>query len=190
MIKNLLNIVYFPLNFLNYLIFKLNNVESNTIKINGIIFLHNQGEFICKGSAKINSSRFYNIIGGDTRSSIIIKNNARLLIGENFKMSNSAIHCNTNITIGNNVMVGGGCKIWDSDFHPLNYIERKNNVKTAIKKSSIIIGNNVFIGGGSIILKGVTIGGGSIIGAGSVVAKDIPENQIWAGNPARYIKDV
>lgn len=35
----------------------------------------------------------------------------------------------------------------------------------------------------------VTIGKGAIIGAGSVVTKDIPPYQVWAGNPARYIKD-
>ena len=40
-----------------------------------------------------------------------------------------------------------------------------------------------------IICNSVTIGEGSIIGAGSVVTKDIPANQVWAGNPARFIKD-
>ena len=41
----------------------------------------------------------------------------------------------------------------------------------------------------TVVLAGVTIGDGAIVGAGSVVTGDIPSGQIWAGNPARYIKD-
>ena len=51
----------------------------------------------------------------------------------------------------------------------------------------VTIGSNVFIGMNSIILKGVTIGNNVIIGAGSVVNKDIPDNCVAAGNPARVI---
>lgn len=51
----------------------------------------------------------------------------------------------------------------------------------------VTIGNNVFIGVNSIILKGVTVGNNVIIGAGSVVNKDIPDNCVVAGNPARVI---
>ena len=46
----------------------------------------------------------------------------------------------------------------------------------------------MFIGGGSIILKGVTIGERAVVGAGTVVTKDIPAGEIWAGNPARFIR--
>ena len=47
-----------------------------------------------------------------------------------------------------------------------------------------------FIGTGTIITKPVTIGFNSVIGAGSIVTKNIPDNEIWAGNPARYIKSI
>jgi len=51
------------------------------------------------------------------------------------------------------------------------------------------IEDDVFIGVNVIICNSVTIGKGAIVGAGSIVTKDIPPYQVWAGNPARYIKD-
>lgn len=50
------------------------------------------------------------------------------------------------------------------------------------------IGNNVYIGAGAIIMNPITIGNNVIIGAGSVVTKDIPDNAVVAGNPAKIIK--
>ena len=52
----------------------------------------------------------------------------------------------------------------------------------------VYIGNNVFIGANTIITKAVTIGNNVLIGAGSIVTKDIPDNEVWAGNPARFIR--
>jgi len=46
----------------------------------------------------------------------------------------------------------------------------------------------VWIGNGAIVLSGVMIGNGSVVGAGSVVTKNIPPYEIWAGNPARFIR--
>lgn len=54
----------------------------------------------------------------------------------------------------------------------------------------IFIGNNVFIGINSIILPGVTIGNNVVVGAGSVVTKDVPDNVIIGGNPAKKIKSI
>lgn len=50
------------------------------------------------------------------------------------------------------------------------------------------IGNDVWIGNRALVLQGVKIGDGAVVGAGSVVTKDIPPYEIWAGNPARFIK--
>lgn len=52
----------------------------------------------------------------------------------------------------------------------------------------VYIGDKTFIGLGTIICKDVRIGANCIVGAGSVVTKDIPDNEIWGGNPARFIK--
>jgi len=57
-------------------------------------------------------------------------------------------------------------------------------------QEAVIIENNVFIGAHSTILKGVRIGENSIIGACSVVTKSIPRNEIWGGNPAKFIRNI
>jgi acetyltransferase-like isoleucine patch superfamily enzyme len=53
-----------------------------------------------------------------------------------------------------------------------------------------LIKDNVFIDAFSIILKGVTIDENSIIGVASIVNKNIPDNQILAGNPAKFIREI
>ena len=58
------------------------------------------------------------------------------------------------------------------------------------KAKPVIIKDGAFIGTDCIILKGVTIGEKSVIGAGSVVTKSVPDGEIWAGNPAKFIRKV
>ena len=58
------------------------------------------------------------------------------------------------------------------------------------KIGKVKIGNNVFVGANTTILPGVNIGNNTIIGAGSVVTKDLPENSIAVGNPAKVIGDL
>lgn len=63
-----------------------------------------------------------------------------------------------------------------------------NDKRLPLLVGNMTIGNDVFIGAKAIILPGLVIGDRSIIGAGSVVTKDIMENEIWAGNPAKFVK--
>lgn len=86
------------------------------------------------------------------------------------------------IHIGNNTAITSGVKILT---HYLDPSQRGNHFRIG----DVHIGENVFIGVNSIICNSVSIGDGAIIGAGSVVTKDIPPYQCWAGNPAHYIKD-
>jgi len=100
----------------------------------------------------------------------------------------TTIHAQTHITakaiIGNYVFIGP--KVTMMNDRKIRYYRSK--VKS--EDCGPTIGNGVAIGGGAIILPEVTIGKGSIIGAGSVVTKNVPELEVWLGNPAKYYREV
>jgi acetyltransferase-like isoleucine patch superfamily enzyme len=191
MVKLIKWLRYYFYNIINNIIFYINNIViDSSFKITGILYIKNKG--ICKigKNFKCNSGRNYNTIGGDTILRLVISKGSMLNIGNNVGISNTTIYVANKITIGDNVLIGGGCKIWDTDFHSLDPYIRIIKNDEIINTKPIIIKNNVFIGGNSIILKGVTIGENSIVGAGSIVTKDVPKNEIWAGNPAKFIKKI
>lgn len=122
---------------------------------------------------------------------IIVKKGATLIIGDRTGISGSLIFCTNRIEIGNNVMIGGGCRIFDTNFHPCEAEKRKNpNTCNNGKSAPVYIEDDVFIGTSCIIGKGIRIGKGSVIAAGSVVVKSVPANEIWGGNPAKFIKRI
>jgi maltose O-acetyltransferase len=88
------------------------------------------------------------------------------------------------VKIGKNVMIGAHTAI-SSITHDYN---QKLMYGTSITKE-VSIGNNVWIGSNCIILPGVKIGDGAVIGAGSVVTKNVKENAIVFGNPAKFFKE-
>ena len=55
-------------------------------------------------------------------------------------------------------------------------------------RGQVHIKENAYLGAHVIVCKPVTIGKNAVVGAGSIVTKDIPDNEVWAGNPARFIK--
>lgn len=118
----------------------------------------------------------------------ILEDGSQIIIGNNVGISGSTLNATSCIIIEDNVNIGSGCIITDTDSHPLGYEHRINNNKLYTKYSPVIIKEGAFIGARSIILKGVTVGRHSIIGAGSVVTKSIPDNCIACGNPAKVIK--
>lgn len=115
---------------------------------------------------------------------------SRIIIGNNVGISGSTINATTTITIGDNVLIGSGCLITDTDSHPLHWEDRLKNNNVKIKSAPIRIEDNVFIGARSIILKGVTIGEGSVVGAGSVVSQSVPPFVVVCGNPAKIVKSL
>lgn len=162
---------------------------SRDIRIRGNCVLLLRGKVKFGKNFTIQSGPVYSFDCG-SRSKIDVANDAELVIGNYSGISNTTISCMKSIRIGDYVNIGGQCLIMDSDFHSLNWENRMDYEKNLIdtKKAPVTIGNNVFIGARSIVCKGVTIGDRSIIAAGSVVTKSIPADEIWGGNPARFIK--
>jgi acetyltransferase-like isoleucine patch superfamily enzyme len=140
----------------------------------------------------MNNGLLNNKIGRQQPCFFVIAKNAELIIKDNVGISGTAIICWNRIEIGDNVRIGGGTVIYDTDFHSLDYRDRIPcpEIQENVKTSPVLIERNVFIGAHCTILKGVAIGENAIIGACSVVTKDIPANQIWAGNPAKFIRNI
>lgn len=106
-------------------------------------------------------------------NNVSINRNCTLLLSFHFK--------NTEIIIGNNVRIGPSVSMFAA-----GHDTTKHNLVDLAE--SIFIKDNVWIGGNCTILQGVTIHEGAVVGAGSVVTRDVPAYKIYAGNPAREIK--
>lgn len=121
----------------------------------------------------------------------VVLKNAQL--GENCNI-NAHVFIENDVCIGNNVTVKSGVQLWDgivveddvfigpnatftNDKYPRSKVYPTRFLKIIIKKGASI-------GANATILGGVTIGENAMVGAGSVVTKDVPANEIWFGNPA------
>jgi UDP-3-O-[3-hydroxymyristoyl] glucosamine N-acyltransferase len=72
-----------------------------------------------------------------------------------------------NVKVGRHCLLVAGCKL----------------------AGSVTVGDEAIVGLGALVIPGKTVGDRAIVGAGAVVTKDVPAGQVWAGNPARYIRD-
>lgn len=90
----------------------------------------------------------------------------------------------TPIRIGCRCLIGPNVQLLTAN-HPFDATTRASGIETGLP---ITLGDDCWIGGGVIVCPGVTIGSRSIVGAGSVVTRDIPDDTVAAGNPARIIR--
>ena len=93
------------------------------------------------------------------------------------------------ISVGDNVRITSGCKFVTHD-GGVWVLRNTKQLENADIFGRIIIKDNVHIGMNSIIMPNVTIGNNCIIGCGAVVTKDVPDNSIIGGVPAKYIKSI
>ena len=143
------------------------------------------GSIVIGRNFKACSKSKYNSIGVFQRVVLKVGRRGSITIGENVGISGCSISSQSSIKIGNNVLIGSGVLITDSDAHALNPVERLAGKPGA--SLPIIIEDDVFIGARAIVLKGITIGKGSVVGAGAVVTKDVPDFSVVAGNPAKVV---
>jgi maltose O-acetyltransferase len=155
-------------------------------KLNQPALFLGEGKVIFKGSVNIGvcqSPQYlstYAYIDARSKESLIV-------IEDGVWLNNNAFICSdgAGIFIGRNTLAGINLEIVDSDFHNLE-VDKRMGFPYPVKP--VYIGENVFIGGNVKILKGVTIGNNSVIANGSIVTKDIPENVIAGGNPAKILR--
>ena len=123
-------------------------------------------------------------------------------VGDFTILNGAMIMAEESITIGAYCMISWNVSIADSDFHPVDPVQRRLDAlalapfyenrppRPVIRTAPVVIKDNVWIGMGAVILKGVTIGENSIIAAGAIVTSDVPANVVVAGNPARVVKEL
>lgn len=114
---------------------------------------------------------------------------------------NICSHCfiENDVKIGNNVTIKNGVFLWDGITIEDNVQigptvtftnDKYPRAKQPFELQRTIVKKNASIGAASTILGGVTIGENAMIGAGSIVTKDIPANELWVGSPARFIRKI
>jgi UDP-2-acetamido-3-amino-2,3-dideoxy-glucuronate N-acetyltransferase len=127
---------------------------------------------------------------------VVILPNA--VIGENCNIC-SQCFIENDVQIGNNVTIKNGVYLWDGITVEDNVQIGPNvtftndkypRAKQPFEIQRILIKRGASIGAGSVILGGITIGENAMVGAGSVVTKDVPANELWLGNPAKFVREV
>ncbi|MES9994625.1 DapH/DapD/GlmU-related protein [Desulfovibrio aminophilus] len=129
------------------------------------------------------------VIGDGTRIGCFVEIQKNAEIGRHCKISSHTFICE-GVRIEDEVFIGHGV-MFTNDRYPRAtapggglQTEADWTVIPTVVKRGASIGSNVTI------LCGVTVGEGALVGAGSVVTRDIPANEIWVGNPARFLKKV
>lgn len=147
------------------------------------------------GVATIGESLYIRTGAGNTEighvgSRIRVGPKGVLRVGNHVGMSNATIVCELSVEIGDDVFIGGGVQVFDTNFHSTDAVIRTSGLETRedVRTDPVRIGSRVFIGANAMICKGAVIGDESIVAAGSVVVSSIPPGEMWGGNPARKIR--
>lgn len=108
-------------------------------------------------------------------------------LGENFYANFDCVILDVcKVTFGKNCMLGPRVCIYTAT-HPIEAEKRNSGLEFG---KPVTIGDNVWLGGSSVINPGVTIGNNVVVASGSVVTKNVPDNVVVGGNPAKIIKEI
>lgn len=154
--------------------------------------------FICNwrfriaGSGKVVIGDDCNVWAHDRPTQIYTySSKASVKIGDNCRLNGAILMARESIQIGSFVLCGSA-NILDNDFHSLNYMERRKDLKGKgsgdVSCKPVVIGDDVWIAGEVIVLKGVEVGDRAILGTRAVVTKSVETETVVAGNPARPVK--
>ena len=188
LIKTILGI---PMAILNFFSMKIKHVKhGKNLKLNGRVKFHGFGKIVFGDNVSIISNSNVNPCAGGQIAHFTCNKNAVIKIGNHVGISHCAITAANSVIIEDDVLIGSNCMIADTDFHSIDFEKRNSENDDTVKVAPVLIKKGAFIGARSIILKGVTVGEYSVVGAGSVVTKSIPDGEIWAGNPAKFIKKI
>lgn len=128
-------------------------------------------------------------IGDDTQIGAFVEIQKNAFIGRSCKISSHTFICE-GVTIGDHCFIGHSV-VFINDNYPRaskedGTLEGDEEWRDRFVKTDI--GDNVAIGSSATILGGIKIGDGAVIGAGSVVTKNVPPGEVWAGNPAKFLR--
>lgn len=129
------------------------------------------------------------IIDDNTKIGTFVEIQKGSKVGKNCKISSHTFICE-GVTIEDNVFIGHNVTFINDKYPKAISIGGELQTEKDWEVIPTVIENGASIGSGVTILCGVTVGRHSIVGAGSLVTKDVPVGEIWAGNPARFIRKV
>jgi acetyltransferase-like isoleucine patch superfamily enzyme len=162
------------------------------LRIIGFPVIKNKGKIIIGAGVDLRSSPSSTAMGVITPVILnTMTTDSTIRIGNSVGMSGVIVCAKNAVTIGERVKLGSGVVLSDTDFHSLDWRERRTeNDFGGAADAPVRIGDDCFIGARAMVLKGVSIGARSIVGAGAVVVEDVPEDSVVAGNPARVIRSL
>jgi len=141
--------------------------------------------------ANVKISAFVNLygcsVGDNTRLGAFVEIQKGAAIGKNCKISSHTFICE-GVTVQDNVFIGHNVTFINDKYPRATRADGSLQTEEDWSVVPTLVESGASIGSSVSVLCGVTIGTGAMVGAGSVVTKDIPPGEIWAGNPARFVR--